>query len=241
MSQFDVALLDYWSTSGSSMLHRAGPAAKVLMAAGFVAAVVITHNVAVLAAIYATAAVLLGLARVPTLKVMAVASYPAFFALLFVISEWDGTWQTPALIFGRALAAAITLVTLLATTPYPRVFGLFALVLPRIVGEALYLTYRSVFMLLDTAGNLVTATRVRSGLQFRRPLVNVRNVSLAMGKLLIYAFDRSEREYDIMVVRGYSGHIAAPERLWNSLRTDALPVVLGVAALAAAVLVRWSR
>jgi cobalt/nickel transport system permease protein len=190
---------------------------------------------------YVTCLALLAVGRIPVLKVVAVASYPAFFALLFVISEWDGTWQTPAVIFGRALTAAITLVTVLTTTPYPRVFGLLALVLPRIVGEALFLTYRSVFVLLDTASNLMTAIRVRSGLQLRHPLVNLRNLSLAMGRLLLYAFDRSEREYDIMVVRGYSGHVAAPERVWNGIRTDALPVVLGLAALTAAVLIRWNR
>jgi cobalt/nickel transport system permease protein len=240
MSQFDVAIVDYWSTSGRSFLHRAGPAAKVLMAAGFVAAVVTTRNVALLVAIYVTCVALLAIVRVPPLKVMAIASYPAFFALLFVISEWDGTWQTPALIFGRALAAATSLVTLLATTPYPRVFGLLSRFLPHIVGEALFLTYKSVFILLDMAGSVVTATRVRSGVQIRHPLVNLRNLSLAAGKLLIHAFDRSEREYDIMVVRGYRGQVAAPERIWQGLATDALPVALGAAALAAAIIIRWN-
>jgi len=241
MSQFDVAIIDYWSTSGRSMLHRAGPAAKLTMAACFVAAVVITHHVALLAAVYALCVGLLVSARVPAPKVMLIASYPALFALIFVISEWDGTWQTPALVFGRALAAALALVTLLVTTPYPRVFSLLSRVLPGIVGEALFLTYRSVFLLLDMAGNLVTATRVRSGLQLRHPLVNLRNLSLAMGKLLIHAFDRSELQYDIMVVRGYSGHIAAPGRAWNAVATDALPIILGAAALAAAIILRWIR
>jgi energy-coupling factor transporter transmembrane protein EcfT len=241
MSQFDVAIIDYWSASGRSVLHRAGPAAKVLMAVGFVAAVVITRHIALLAAVYCACVALLVVARVPAPKVMAIASYPAFFALLFVISEWDGTWQTPALVFGRALAAALTLVTLLVTTPYPRVFALLSRVLPRIVGEALFLTYRSLFLLLEMAANLVTATRVRSGLQLRHPLVDLRNLSLAMGKLLIHAFDRSELQYDIMVVRGYSGHIAAPGRAWNAFATDVVPVILGAAALAAAIVLRWIR
>jgi len=240
MSQFDVALIDHWSTSGRSFLHRAGPAAKVIMAAGCVAAVVITREVALLAVIYGTAVALLAAARVPPLKVMLIAGYPALFALLFVVSAWDGTWQTPARVFGRAMAAAITMVTLLATTPYPRVFGLLSRVLPRIVGEALFLTYRSVFILLDMVGDLVTAARVRSGLHLRHPLANLRNLSSAMGKLLIHALDRSERQYDIMAVRGYDGRIAAPTRSWNSLATDALPVAVGVAALAAALALKWS-
>jgi energy-coupling factor transporter transmembrane protein EcfT len=72
-------------------------------------------------------------------------------------------------------------------------------------------------------------------------LANLRNLSLALGKLLIHAMDRSEREYDIMVVRGYSGRIAAPTRAWNTLATDAAPLLLGLAALAAAVVTRWTR
>ena len=241
MNRFNIAIIDYWSTSGRSFLHVAGPAAKVIMAAGFVAAVVVTREIALLAIIYAMCVGLLAAARVPPLKVMAIAAYPTIFVLLFVISAWDGTWTTPVRLLGRALAGALTLVTLLATTPYPRVFGLASRVLPRIVGEALFLTYRAVFVLLDMAGELVTATRVRSGLQLHHPLTNLRNLSAAMGALLIHAVDRSERQYDIMAVRGYSSHIAAPGRSWNTPTTDALPIALGVAALAAAIILRWNR
>jgi len=241
MNRFNIAIIDYWSTSGRSFLHRAGPAAKVMMAACFVAAVVITRQIPLLAIIYTTCVLLLAAARVPPLKVMAIAAYPTIFVLLFVISAWDGTWTTPARLFGRALAGALTLVTLLATTPYPRVFGLVSRVLPRIVGEALFLTYRAVFVLLDMAGELVTAARVRSGLQLHHPLVNLRNLSAAMGALLIHAIDRSERQFDIMAVRGYSDHVAAPGRPWNSLATDILPIALGISALAAAIILRWNR
>lgn len=241
MSEFDIAILDHWSTSGRSLVHRAGPAPKVIMAVCLVAAVVITRHIALLGIIYALCVALLATARVPPLKVVVIAAYPALFVLLFVFSAWDGTWQTPTLLFGRALAAAMTLVTLMATTPYPRVFGILSRALPRIVGESLFLTYRALFMLIEMAGELVTATRVRSGLRLRRPLANLRNLSAALGKLLIHALDRSERQYDIMAVRGYAGRIAGPERVWNTLATDAVPVALGLVMLAAAVMLRWSR
>lgn len=240
MSGLDLAIIDYWATSGRSLLHRAGPAAKIFMAGCFVAAVIITDYLPLLAAAYLVIAGLLLAARVPLFRVMAIAAYPVIFSTLFVISAWDGTWQTPALILGRALTAALTLVALLATTPYPRVFGLLSRVLPRIVGEALFLTYRAIFVLVDMAGELITATRVRSGVNVRHPVANLRNLSLAMGKLLIHAMDRSERQYDIMVVRGYSGAVAAPTRPWNSAATDAVPIILGIAALAAAIVIRWS-
>jgi cobalt/nickel transport system permease protein len=241
MNRFDIAIIDHWSTSGRSFLHRAGPAAKVVMAACFVAAVVITRQIPLLAIIYVACVALLAAARLPPLKVMAIAAYPTIFVLLLVISAWDGSWATPTRLFGRALAGALALVTLLATTPYPRVFGLLSRVLPRIVGEALFLTYRAVFVLLEMAGEMVTATRVRSGLRLHHPLANLRNLSAAMGALLIHAVDRSERQFDIMVVRGYSDHIAAPGKRWNSFATDALPVALGIAALAAAIILRWNR
>jgi cobalt/nickel transport system permease protein len=240
MSGFDIAVIDYWATSGRSFLHRAGPAAKLIMSTLLLAAVVIGDYLPLLAALYLTLVALLAMARVPPLRVMTIGAYPVVFVALFVVSAWDGTWQTPALILGRALTAALTLVALLATTPYPRVFGLLSRVLPRIVGEALFLTYRSLFTLAEMAGEMVTATRVRSGVNLRRPATNLRNLSLALGKLLIHAMDRSERQYDIMIVRGYSDRIAAPARSWNSLATDAVPILLGAAALAAAIVTRWN-
>jgi len=241
MSRFDIAIIDYWSASGRSFLHRAGPAPKVMMAACFITAVVITREIPLLAVIYCACVLLLAAARVPPLKVMVIAAYPTIFVLLFVISAWDGTWTTPVRLFGRALAGALTLVTLLAITPYPRVFALVSRVLPRMVGEALFLTYQAVFILLDMASQRVTAARVRSGLRLRRPLANLRNLSAALAALLIHAMDRSERQFDIMVVRGYRARIAAPGRAWNSLATDVLPVALGIGVLAAAVILRWNR
>jgi cobalt/nickel transport system permease protein len=240
MSGLDLAIVDYWATSGRSIIHRAGPACKVIMAGCFVAAAIVTEYLPLLPVLYLAVVGVLAAARVPPLKVMALAAYPLVFVALFVVSAWNGTWQMPALVFGRALTASLALVAVLATTPYHRVFGLLSRVLPRIVGEALFLTYRSVFILVDMAGGLVTATRVRSGLRLRHPVTNLRNLSLAMGRLLIHAMDRSERQYDIMVVRGYSGNIAGPARAWNSAATDAGPIILGAAALAAAIITRWT-
>ncbi len=75
---------------------------------------------------------------------------PAAFALLFALSQFHGAWHRPLAIIIKAQAASISLLTLLATTSYPQIFGLASHLLPRILSVGLFLAYRLFFVLLAT-------------------------------------------------------------------------------------------
>lgn len=231
----DVGRIDYWANKGDSVLHKASALSKVLAAALIIAGVLATSNLFVLLTIYLAVAAAIVSTRLPAHKIALIAAYPAIFALIFAVSRWDGDVIDVAVILLRALGAALTMLMLITTTPYPQVFAVFHRLLPPIVGEGLFLTYRALFILLDLVGDVWTALRLRGGIG-RRWGRSIANVSMAFGILLIRAFTLSQRLYDVMILRGYAGRLAARPRRRRVSMHDAYPLGLGLslAALSAA-------
>ncbi|HEY8476129.1 MAG TPA: CbiQ family ECF transporter T component [Chloroflexota bacterium] len=231
----DLATIDLWATRGTSPFHRAAPWAKLLGAGLGVTATVVVNDAVALLAFYLLLVAAVVLTGLPTLRVLGVAAYPAIFALLFAVSRWNGSLATPAVIVLKALTAALAMVLLITTTPYPEVFAALRRATGPVVGDALFLTYRSLFLLLDLFGHLLTALRLRGGLRPRRYASNARNLALGLGFLLIEAMELSQRLYAAMRVRGYAGHLAAPGRWRRRTPYDPLPVAVGGALLVVAV------
>ena len=231
----DIAALDRWAVQGESPWHRAAPLAKIGATALFIAAVVMSHHVAALVTLYLALAALMAWARLPLRRVLVIAAYPALFAVLFAVSRWDGTWQMPATILLKAVGAAMAMVLLITTTPYPDLFAALSRVLPHLISDALFMTYRSFFLLLEGMDHLITALRLRGGLQRRQPLRTIKNLALALGVLLIHALDLSRRLYDVLLVRGYRGRFPTGQR-WRQFvaRRDVLPLLVGLALVAIA-------
>lgn len=113
---------------------------------------------------------------------------------------------------------AILLVT---TTAFPDLlWALRALHIPRPLVAILALMYRYIFVLADEAMRLRRARAARSGVHEGRTaggsiVWRGRVTGGMVGNLALRAFERSERIYDAMVARGYTGEIRhfAPPRL----------------------------
>jgi cobalt/nickel transport system permease protein len=114
--------------------------------------------------------------------------------------------------FGSAMArAAIALgaaVVLVSTTRFADlVDALRALRLPRVMTDSLSLAYRYLYTLTDEVERLRRAARSRNagaGSASRRRLLT--GITAAA---FHRSFDRSERVYQAMLARGYSGHVPA--------------------------------
>ncbi len=208
----DVAIIDYYANHGASFLHRAKAISKIIFAVLVIASVVISSDLYLLLGIYISLAALVIWSRLPLLKVITIAAYPAIFALIFAAASWNGDWIRAGVIILKALTAALTMVILIVTTPYPDIFVSIRPVLPKIIAEGLVLTYRSTFILLELTDNLVKALRVRGGLTRRRYIKNIVNFSSGIGLLLVRGLDLSEKFYGVMNVRGYGGKISAGGR-----------------------------
>ncbi len=235
----DIGTIDYWANSGRSPLHRASALSKLVASGLLVAAVVTTNDIFALLSIFLTMGAALALARIPWLQAMALALYPGFFALLFALSQWNGFLLGPALIIGKAVTAASVMVVLITTTPYPHLFAALRHLLPSLVADAFFLTYRSLFLLLELLGNLLTALRLRGGISRGHYLGNIRPLAFGLGLLLVRAVALSERMYQVLRLRGYSGRLAAGDSWRRFADTDVLPVGVGVLILSAVLLLRW--
>jgi cobalt/nickel transport system permease protein len=204
----DVSAIDYYANHGRSFLHGARAVSKILFAALVIASVVISGSFWLLLAVYVSLLALVIWTSLPVLKIVTIAAYPAIFALIFAAASWNGSWIGAGVIVLKALSAALAMVILIVTTPYPDVFSSIGPALPRIVTEGLFLTYRSLFILLELTDNLIKGLRVRGGLTRGRYIRNVVNFSSGIGLLLVRGLDLSEKFYGVLNVRGYSGRIS---------------------------------
>jgi energy-coupling factor transporter transmembrane protein EcfT len=198
----DIRVVDTSAVMGASPAHRAAPWAKI---AGFglvVAAVVFSTNVLVVAGMALALAAAVPAWRLPGRAVFSLAAYPGIFAALFAFAAAPDV-LVGSLFVAKAVTAALAALLLIFTTPYPQVFAPLQAVVPSVVGDAMLMTYRSLFLLADKFGHLLTAIRLRSGLAKGHPVRAARATASALGGLLLYSIDLSQREYDVLRVRGY--------------------------------------
>ncbi len=228
----DIGTIDFLAVKGRSPLHRASPLSKLVAAALLIAAIILANDLFVLLAIYLILVAAVVLARLPVLQLLALAAYPALFSLLFAVSRWSGSLIDPLLIIAKAMTAAATMVVLITTTPYPQLFTLLRHLLPALIADALFLTYRSTFILFGILGDLLMALRLRGGFSRHRYLHNTRNLAQGLGLLFLRAMAYSERLLDVLRLRGYSGKLASNSSLSHPSAFDLLPLATGVIVLA---------
>jgi cobalt/nickel transport system permease protein len=204
-----LSYLDYSAVEGKSLLHRLPTKVKLVGTAFILAGVVTVRSVPVLLGVYAFLLLLFFGSRVPR-GIFSLTLYPLIFAFLFIfISGFQVGFIL--LIFLKVLSGSTCVVLLLATTPYPAVFSVLGRFLPSIFVTALFLTYRSVFILLEILEETRHALYLRGGFQWRHPWRSLVNIANAFGHLIIKGIDASERMYEGMVIRGFEGKICYRE------------------------------
>jgi len=232
----DVARIDHWAANGSGPFHRASVLSKLLFLLCVVTAAVVTKAPAPLAVAYALLIVLAAMSGLPWMAIGFLSLYAAFFALLYAISLRGGLW-TFVLLLLKAVTPAYAVGMLIASTPYPRIFAFLSTFLPEILAAGLFMTYRTLFILLDMMDNFGTAIRLRGGFSPGHLVQNGSNIAKGIGMLLVSAVERSQRLYAVMAVRGYDGSMAETT-VGTFDRNDWLPLSAGASVL---VLVLFSR
>ena len=227
------AQVDYLASAGHSVWHRASAIAKLVTAALVVALAVFAPHAPTLVALLATALALVLTARLPLRLVVAAATAPLAFAMVFVLASWHGDLAAALVLAMRPVVASLAALWLVGTTPYPDLFAPISRTLPRSIGDSLFLTYRAVFALLDRVERLWRALRLRGVLEgpMRR---RASRMGEAVGTVVLYGFERSQRLYQVMHLRGHSGRICGC-RHWLEVRLEdawALAVMLWIAAAA---------
>lgn len=197
--------LDYLAVEGRSFLHRLSPTSKIIGMLLVLSGIVILRNLSGLLLLYGFLLGLFFACRLP-LRIFSLTLYPLIFAILFIfISGFQIHFIL--LVFLKVLSGATGVILLLATTPYPSVFMALDKVLPSIFVTALFLTYRSIFILLKVLDETQHALYLRGGFQWKHPWRSLNNISNAFGHLIIKGIDASERMYEAMVLRGFKNKV----------------------------------
>jgi energy-coupling factor transporter transmembrane protein EcfT len=231
----DLAIVDYWASAGRSPWHRVSAGAKLVLVAAAVGSAVFSSSLPFLAGLYVLLWGLVFLAGLPPGRVAALAVYPAVFSVIFVLSRWDGTWTTPAIYMLRALSAGLAAVWLVGTTPYPDLFAPMSRAVPRLVGDALFLSYRAFFTLASKFLSLAVALRLRGGFGKAGPWHALNNLGQGLGTLVLFSAERSQRVYAVMALRGHSGRVCGCRHWAQGSGLEWLPLGLALAIVAAAV------
>ena len=200
-----LSYLDYSAVEGKSRLHRCGPGLKIAGMGMVLFGVVTLQSLLGLLFIYAVLLALFFVSRIP-LKIFPLTLYPLIFAVLFVFISGFQVFFI-LLVFLKVLCGSTGIVLLLATTPYPRVFRVLGRFLPSVFVTALFLTYRSVFVLLEVFEDTENAIYLRGGVQWSHPWRSLTNISNAFGHLIIKGIDNSEKMYEAMMLRGFKNKI----------------------------------
>ncbi len=229
------AQIDYLASVGRSPWHRASALGKLVLASVLVLCVVFAPGWVLAAVLFGSAVALALTARLPARLVLAAAATPLLFTFLFVLANWGGDWRHSATLALRGMAASVAALWLVGTTPYPDLFAPISRVLPRTVGDSLFLTYRAVFALLARVERLWRALFLRGAIT--GPMKQrFGMMGEAVGTVVLSGFDRSQRLYQTMLLRGHSGRICGCRHYLELTRHDAWVAVGIVWTLTATVL-----
>jgi energy-coupling factor transporter transmembrane protein EcfT len=230
-----LAQVDYLASAGRSVWHRASAVVKLGATLALVGAAVFMPGWPALSVLLATAIALVLTARLPLRLLFAAIATPIVFALVIVVASWNGDPARSAALLARPVIAGVAALWLVGTTPYPDLFAPLSRVLPRAIGDGLFLTYRAVFALLARIERLWKALFLRGAMQgpVRR---RAGMMGEAVGTVVLYGFERSHRLYQVMHLRGHSGRICGCRHWLELRREDAWVVGVLVLALVASVI-----
>jgi energy-coupling factor transporter transmembrane protein EcfT len=200
-----LSYLDFSAVEGRSRLHRLSPRSKIAGMAFVLLCIVALRGIPGLLLLYAILLGLFFLSRIP-MKIFSLTFYPLIFAILFIFISGFQIFFI-LLIFLKVLCGSTGVVLLLATTPYPSIFQVLGKFLPSIFVTALFLTYRSIFILLTVLEETENALHLRGGIQWKHPWRTLANISNAFGHLIIKGIDASEKMYESMTLRGFKDKI----------------------------------
>jgi cobalt/nickel transport system permease protein len=200
-----LSYLDYSAVEGKSFLHRLSPALKIVGMLLVLFVIVTVRNLPGLFLLYMILLTLFFIARVPV-RIFSLTLYPLIFAFLFIFLSGFQIFFI-LLICLKVLCGSTGVVLLLASTPYPSIFSVLGRILPSTFVMALFLTYRSIFILLTVLEETQHALYLRGGVQWKHPWRSLINISNGFGHLIIQGIDASEKMYESMVLRGFKGKI----------------------------------
>ncbi len=196
--------IDYYAQFGKSWLNRVPVWSKLFGVFFVLTAVVLSTNVYFLGCLYLVLLLITLISSVPGFKIIKISLYPLIFLILFLVSIQNLTLQTALMFIFKAVNASTSLVLLVFTTSYTKIFAALSRILPEFMANILFLTYRSIFILAKTMENLVDMLKFRGKPSLGNPALFLSTIGNIVGFFVIKSIQTSENLYDAMKLRGFS-------------------------------------
>lgn len=235
---------------GKTAVHRLHPMIKIITTILFLVVVISyeKYRISGLMPFFLYPVLLMAVAEIPYRAMFArllVALPFAFFAglsnpfldrrLAFALMGIPITYGliSFASILIKTILTVMAVLILIAATPMDRLaHELIRMKLPKIFVMQIMLTYRYLGLLISEAGNMTTAYHLRSS---RQKGIRMEHAGTFMGQLLLRSFDRADKVYTAMKLRGFNGeyHFAGSEKI---RRVDWF---YGILVCSAFLMMRW--
>ena len=225
-----IRRLDDLASLGASPWHRAGALTKLALALLLVGGSLAARTLSATLALQGLTWLLVLTSGIPLRLVLAAAAYPLFVSALFVIATWGGPAEPHLVLLARPVTATLAVLWLIATTPYPDLFAPISRVLPRSFADGLFLTYRALFDLLARAERLTQARRMR-GANAAPATRRIVTSGEGLATLVVHGFERSQRLYSVMLLRGHSGRVCGCRHWAEVGRADLWVAGAAIAAI----------
>ncbi len=223
-----VSFVDQLAVQGSTVLHRAEAWSKLLAAMILIAGIILCHHWELLLPLFLLAGILLWRTGLSPVQQLYFYLYPLIFSFLYghYLVGLEGA-QLLVIIL-RAVTAVMTLLLLMSTTPYIEVFSALNRVLPSVLTDVMFLTYRALFLLAGRLKELLVAIKLRGGASSGNLLRNLVSTGTYLGMAFLTAVDLNERSYWMLLLRGYRGGIEKTEKKTSGIINGVLLLVASI-------------
>lgn len=224
-----LADIDYMAIHQKSIFHQSKPLIKTIFVFSLMGILLFSSTIEKSIGVLVILLLLSMGAKISFPFLFHLLAYPLFFGGLFSLMVGGIGTKEGVILLLRAIGVAWTFLFLLLTTPYSDIFRVFSFFMPTILIDIFLLTYRSVFILLDSVENMFQSIRLRGGFHPGHLLRNFKNFSKMLGVVFLYAMEMSERMYQIYALRGYEGKLPVTKESEQRLTIgDVLLILIGM-------------
>jgi cobalt/nickel transport system permease protein len=227
-----IEQVDFWAIKLTSPVHRLAAGPKLVVAGLILAGVVTSRDLVFLLGTFLLLSGVILLAGLPWVRVLLAGFYPVVLLVPLLIAQGLASPLGALLMVGKAVDAALTMLVVITTTPYPVLFAALRRVAPGLLVDTLFLAYRSFFILLGLAGDVLLGLRLRGGLSARHWGRRLASIGQGIGLIIIRGIDLGEDFNRVLRLRGYRGQLTAGGMEWRFCPPELVGLLVGVTALA---------
>lgn len=244
-----------------SPIHRWEQRSKLVGLLTLIFAFALVEDLALLPGMVVVTLVLLGLSHLPLGFVLHRLRYPGLFIaavvifLPFMAGEtvlWQWGWLTlrqegfmaTIAIATRFICIITVSLVLFGTAPFlTTIRALRSLGMPHTIVDMMLLSYRYIEEFGQTLTTMQRAMRLRGFQANRLNRRNLNRLAGLAGSLLIRSYERSQRVYEAMILRGYGHFSQSHQRVWLKQigKQDAIALGLTLAVAATFVVLEILR